>query len=533
MRKWLGKILIIIGIVGVIAYIVLMIIARTNGIEDGSLLDKSNLFPNLETRTPGGIESGIDFNETTTTEEVTTTETESIDGTTPLARLNQISPEPISGAMVYSTEETITINNPTELIADGDNLITTAETSSTAVVTTPVIRFIDHLSGFIHETRLESGLPTTQLTETSIFNVYDGGFSGDGETVFMRFYNEPSNTIQTFIGQLVINEGTSYCPFTLNTTIRPGDTNRSVEDIQQILQGTAIPIDTNPEPGVYDAATLALVTTFQRSVGLVDDGIVGLKTREALITECNNQQSADLPEEKPYILSNGFLPENIASWSISPDGDYIAYNQVLIDNTSQIVTTSLVNSSKTNIIWSVPFSEWDLVWANKDTIAITTRAASNIPGYLYLIDLKSGSRTRVLGDINGLQTLISPSGDFVFYSQSTDNGLINKIYNLETKEVTDVSFRTFPEKCVWSKQDSLYCGVPQFLPEGNYPEDWYIGGQQFTDKFINYDPITKTTTEVAVPAVSVIDSIRPQLALDDTLLLFTNQRDLTLWSYQL
>ena len=66
------------------------------------------------------------------------------------------------------------------------------------------------------------------------------------------------------------------------TTLKPGDTGAQVKVLQRAL--TSLGFSTGTIDGSYGPATEAATTSFQRSVGLKADGIVGPATLRALKT---------------------------------------------------------------------------------------------------------------------------------------------------------------------------------------------------------------------------------------------------------
>jgi len=180
---------------------------------------------------------------------------------------------------------------------------------------------------------------------------------------------------------------------------------------------------------------------------------------------------------------------------------------------------------------SLPLKEVVIQNTKKGTLAITTKADSRVPGFLFFND----TNDKILGDRNGLTTLVSPSGNKVLYSESRGGEIDLFVLDLESDETTNLSIKTLPEKCVWStiNEEVIYCGAPNNFVRASYPQAWYQSLISFNDNIwkINvenqtYDNLLQANTEVD----DDFDLIKLQLSLEEEYLLFINKNDLTLWS---
>jgi hypothetical protein len=232
-------------------------------------------------------------------------------------------------------------------------------------------------------------------------------------------------------------------------------------------------------------------------------------------------------------LNGSFLPDGITDMSISPDGSSIFY---LFNSGDEAmgVTANPLGEQKVQIFDS-PFTEWLSSWPNNQMITLTTKPSANVPGYMYAINPNMKDFNKILGGINGLTTLTSPSGKLVLY---TDNTLNLRIYHIDTGVSDLLGVRTLPEKCVWSKDSTmLYCAVPISITPGDYPDDWYQGNVSFSDQFWQIDPTSDNAEMLIDPTKigdkEILDATR--LALDDggNYLFFQNKIDSYLWEIKL
>src|SRR5258708_163465 len=144
-------------------------------------------------------------------------------------------------------------------------------------------------------------------------------------------------------------------------------------------------------------------------------------------------------------IKGSFLPENITDLIVSPDGSKIFYLLNSGENANGIVSNIL--GDKKVQIFSSPFTEWLSYWPNSNTITLTTKSSSGIPGYMYAIDPNKKDLVKIFGDIGGLTTLTSPNDKLVLYG---DSNLSLGIYNTETRNSTPLRVTTRPDKCVWA-----------------------------------------------------------------------------------
>ncbi|MBU0611931.1 hypothetical protein KKA39_00675 [Patescibacteria group bacterium] len=247
-----------------------------------------------------------------------------------------------------------------------------------------------------------------------------------------------------------------------------------------------------------------------------------------------------LPKETPgsdstenNTIDAVFLPENVSDLSISPDGSKIFY----LFNSSNSVVGIISDTSgvKKSQVFDSPFTEWLSWWPNNKIITLTTKPSSNVPGHMYELDLNKKEFNKVLENINGLTTLASPSGEMVLYS---DNNLSLRVYDTKTRESISVGLKTLPEKCVWGKtSEYVYCAVPKYVEQGNYPDSWYMGEISFSDEIwrmnIEIGAGTLLSDTTSVNGVEDIDGIRLSLDENENYLFFINKKDSYLWKLDL
>src|SRR3990167_7033284 len=145
----------------------------------------------------------------------------------------------------------------------------------------------------------------------------------------------------------------------------------------------------------------------------------------------------------------------------------------------------------------------------------------------------------VTGKKMGMKDKASPDGKQALISFA--DGKTLKTYRLEIgnlEQAEPLSAVTFPEKCVWSSVDKnkIFCAVPTSLPDAEYPDAWYRGEITTSDKLVGINLISGEINGLLWDQNTQgleFDIISPQVSQNDEYILFTNKKDLTLWSFRL
>lgn len=276
------------------------------------------------------------------------------------------------------------------------------------------------------------------------------------------------------------------------------------------------------------------------------------KTQEALFSTRDSVIFRDLIEDSDIIrtrfgalkfatatsttpmMTLGELPLNITNAVLSPNKSRIFYTQKFF------ATGMISNADGKSAItaFDSPYKEWLLQWPTEKTLVITSKPSAFADGFSYTIDVNTKSMKKILGGYKGLTTLMSPDGNKVAFSTSNGNSPNLFAYDVQTRETTNLYFRTFPEKCVWSlsEKDVLYCAVPEDLAIGDYPDVWYQGRIFFNDSLWKINLKTKETRLLANlnrMSGQSIDAVSPMISASGDYLLFQNKFDLSLWGLRL
>ena len=249
--------------------------------------------------------------------------------------------------------------------------------------------------------------------------------------------------------------------------------------------------------------------------------------------------SAKIPEggvtgNEAGEIKGVFLPRNIDTISVSPDGKKIFYIERFSGGSLGFVAGTQ-NEGKTQVFNS-PLTEWISFWPEEKTVTLTTKPSQGITGRAYDLTIAAKKTTETMAS-PGLTTRTSPDGKMILFGTS-DNGSLS-LGTYDPKERTTLFFdnRTFPEKCTWASGVSkIYCAVPRALSEGLLPDSWYQGVTSFSDRIWLIDPEQGTSyliTDLERDTRGKIDAAHLSADKDSTYLIFTNKRDGSLWSVEL
>ena len=227
------------------------------------------------------------------------------------------------------------------------------------------------------------------------------------------------------------------------------------------------------------------------------------------------------------------FPKNISDVSVL--GSSVFFLVQNSDSSEGIISN--FDGSKKKEIWNSPIKELNSQYVNSGTVALNTKPAQNVPGYLYFVDTGTGGVKKILGDISGLTSISDPQALQTIYLEQNDS-LQMYLYSLKSKVSTNITPTTFPEKCVWSKKDTsvVYCAVPNAVLDASSLTSWYKGQISFSDDIWKYNLKNNSSTIVShlsTDADQTLDVYKPILSDNENYLVFMNKIDNSLWSLDL
>jgi hypothetical protein len=223
-----------------------------------------------------------------------------------------------------------------------------------------------------------------------------------------------------------------------------------------------------------------------------------------------------------------YLSDNISSLSVSPDGKTLL--RISSDVNGATISTSNTTGGDIKKLLRSTFSQW-LGQMVGNTVYLQTKAASVANGFLYTVDPPENRLDRVIGDVPGLTTSVSPDGLYVLYSASTNTGFTTQIFNTKTDITSPINLAILPEKCAWLQNDNLICAGNLTVAPATYPDDWYAGTVHFFDQLYEIDPAAQTYSTLFDGSTASLDMTNLQVDEDQRIVYFIDKNTGFLYSY--
>jgi hypothetical protein len=235
------------------------------------------------------------------------------------------------------------------------------------------------------------------------------------------------------------------------------------------------------------------------------------------------------PDGTRTQVSGVYLPDNISSLVVSPDQKQIA--RITTDQGGTIVTTSTTAGTGIKTIIRSSFQSWLPQWT-AGGIYLQTKAASVADGFLYSVDLSASRLRRMLGNIAGLTTSVSPHGTYVLYSESTANGFVTKIFNTKTNNTSTLSLALLPEKCAWLQNEDVVCAGNSSVANAVYPDAWYAGTMHFSDQLYRINTASNIYSVLYNDPAQSFDMTNLQIDEGQGFVYFIDKTTGFLWQYK-
>lgn len=229
-------------------------------------------------------------------------------------------------------------------------------------------------------------------------------------------------------------------------------------------------------------------------------------------------------------LKNQALGTNISAIAISPDRAKFFTLESSGEGVIGYINDWTGKNKKK--VWSFPYTDWQASWPKSDIVSLTSTPSARSSGYLYFLNLNTGSFVKIISGVTGLTTSVSPDASKVIYSRNS-LGLIDLyLYEIATKKTSPVGLKTLPEKCSWQNSDTLYCAVPKTITTSQYPDNWYQGKISFSDDIWKID-LKQKTTVLVVPIKESLDLVSLVVAPKRGWIYAINKTDNSIQSFSL
>ncbi len=188
-------------------------------------------------------------------------------------------------------------------------------------------------------------------------------------------------------------------------------------------------------------------------------------------------------------------------------------------------------------IWTDKLKQLIPQFINDNLITLTTKPNYLLFGYAYTLSPK-GDFKQILGPVYGLTTKTDSFGEKMLFNETFPEFNLYS-FDIKTDKVTLVSPKTFPEKCVFSLKEKniAYCGVPEYKPEPDSLDNWYLGTIGFSDEIWKYDlknNVSDNLINLSEQSGKVLDIDEIYIDKENNFLIFKNKSDGgSLWSFNL
>ena len=231
-----------------------------------------------------------------------------------------------------------------------------------------------------------------------------------------------------------------------------------------------------------------------------------------------------------------FLPSNIASLAVSPDGASVAY-LLKTAKGSDVYTARADGGGAKNIV-SLPLSEIALSWPEQGTLLAGSAPASGVTGAIFSIDAKTGTYAPLMF-AQGITAIADRAfGHIVYQTAGADRSTYYR--TVKTGLSKPLSFDPSPESCIWSLATSttMYCAVPLSYVETNYLDLVHQGVAGKPVSIIRYDLTDARSSIVAVPGGAAdggeqADIAELAISKSERYLLYIRKSDRSLWAVRL
>jgi hypothetical protein len=246
----------------------------------------------------------------------------------------------------------------------------------------------------------------------------------------------------------------------------------------------------------------------------------------------------DLSTINTYALaatsSTGFfLPQNLSDIAVSSTNVLTLASGV----NGSIASLSRTDGTKPLTLFTTPLTSLRTSFAGKNQYLAFSKPSATLSGDAFLVS-STGRFNRVAGPHDGLVALPSPSGKWVLVSYTQNNAMQMELVNTTTNVALALPVATIADKCVWTADDaSVYCGIPMNPNISSlYPDDWYQGAVSFNDRIWKIDVTgryAQLVLDFSQANKGALDAISLAINPSNTVLVFVNKNDDSLWSYSL
>lgn len=263
-------------------------------------------------------------------------------------------------------------------------------------------------------------------------------------------------------------------------------------------------------------------------VGMIEALWSPLRDRAAVFYVDNETLKAFLHINNTSVA---VLPQNMTSFSWSPDGKLIGYGFEKNATFNLAVADAAGKNART--IFSSPLRDLRISWVTSDKIALQSPPSGLAEGFLYAYS-RAGNTLNKLVSSYGLMSLWSPDGTKILTSSTNSQGknLSLTLRNTQGKELYATGLATLPQKCVWVGNKEIYCAIPSsYPPEATLPDSYLRAEFHTADRVVRIDTEKKEIRTVL--GESNFDMENVIITKKKDYIIFVDRNNGTLWRIKL
>lgn len=230
--------------------------------------------------------------------------------------------------------------------------------------------------------------------------------------------------------------------------------------------------------------------------------------------------------------SIALLPENITSFSWSPDGKSLAYT--IRQNGGERVVLADRFGKNQKALADIPLFDASISWITPTTLILTTAPSGFGEGFAFSLPSNGESLHALIGPRFGLQANWSPDGTRGLVSSTRRGGgaLTLSWFDIKKEQAHLLPIVTIAEKCAWMSVKKVYCAVPRdTYPAAVWPDDYLRGTLHTSDQIVAVNLDDGTTENILNQGA--FDVANMIVSAKDDYLAFVNRTDGMLWRIKL
>lgn len=238
-------------------------------------------------------------------------------------------------------------------------------------------------------------------------------------------------------------------------------------------------------------------------------------------------------DQAPYRIGGEFLPDDITTVSLSPDGEKAFYLQLRNNDVLGVIHD--ISEGSDRVVFQSRAKEWRSRWSTINEITLFTKPDRSSTGFAYRVNSNTGE-LRKIAEGDGLIANLSPNNEYILTSSFENGQYKGRLKTTDNQQTTLMSPQTMADKCGWTKdQGVLLCAIPDNFPRRPV-KDWYQGKTSFNDTLTLFNPVSRdnrvlfTYDELDEGPFDIID-IKSDTSLNT--LIFRNKKTGILWGYEL